>query len=293
MLSILIVTYNCREDVERCLASISENPPTMQYEILLLDNGSKDGTVEAVESQYPSVRVMDWAENRGLAPALKHLVEQSTGDWLFFLDSDTVIQPTSFDPILKFFGENKRIGAVAPRLRDLTGEIQMTARNFPQPVNALFGRQTLISRLWPGNPVTQRFLKVSDQDRNSPFTCDWVAFAAVLVRRQAVLDAGSIDDDYFVYWVDADFFKRLGRAGWQVWCCPHAEILHAEQNKPNRIRSPLAIKDFNKGALRYFYKHHGWGGLNPLLWFAAVALWIRTQLQLTINAYRKLKADRA
>lgn len=293
MLSILIVTYNCRVDAQKCLASIFEHSPGVSFEILVIDNGSTDGTVQMISSEYPSVNLTCWEKNLGLAPALKSLVENAHGDWLLFLDSDTIILPGSFDGLLKFSEENHRLGAVAPRIRDISGHIQMTARTFPQPVNALFGRQTIASRIWPNNPITQRFLQKNDQETNKPFRCDWVAFAAVLVRREALVAAGSIDDNFFVYWVDADFFRRLIDAGWQVWCYPLCEILHVEQNKPNRVRSPIAIKDFNNGALRYFYKHHGWGGLNPILWFAAVALWARSGLQLFINYFRRLRAPSA
>jgi len=286
LLSILIVTFNRRADVERCIESILVDLRGIEAEILVLDNGSTDGTPEMIASRYPLVRMTRWSANRGLAPALRHIVDESKGDWLLFLDSDTVLKCGCIAKLIEFAESRPRLGAVAPRPLDIDGRIQMTARAFPGPANALFGRQTLLSRIWPGNPLTRRFLKSTEQEANAPFACDWVAFAAVLVRRRALVEAGSIDPRFFVYWVDADFFKRLKGAHWEVWCCPAAEIIHAEQNRPNRVRSPIAIKDFHRGALRYFYKHHGWHGLNPLLWIAAAGLWLRARLQLAINRRR-------
>ncbi len=286
-----MVNFNHKDDVSRCLKSLYEYLPEGKSEVLVVDNRSTDGAPELIAEEYPAVRLTRWDENRGLAPGLHYLIGESKGEWLFILDSDTIIQPGCIDAIMEFAQSKPCLGAVAPRIRDVTGDIQMTARRFPSPLNALFGRQTLLSRLWPENPITRRFLKAPEQDSNTPFPCDWTAFAAVLVRRSALFEAGGIDPNFFVYWVDADFFRRVRNAGWEVWCFPSAEILHVEQNQPKRVRSPLGIRDFHRGALRYFYKHHGWGGLNPLLWIAAVGLWGRTRIHLAINR-RRMRHER-
>ena len=291
VISVIIVNFNHKDDVSRCLKSLYEHLPEAKSEVLLVDNRSTDGAPELIAEEYPAVRLTRWNENRGLGPALHYLIAESKGEWLFILDSDTIIKAGCIDAILKFATANPKLGAVAPRLRDVTGAIQLTARRFPSPLNALFGRQTLLSKMWPGNSITRRFLKSEEQDGNQPFSCDWTAFAAVLVRRTALMEVGSVDPKFFCYWVDADFFRRLRKGGWEVWCYPAAEILHVEQNQPQRVRSPLGIRDFHRGALRYFYKHHGWGGLNPLLWVAAVSLWVRTQMQLLIN-WRRMRRER-
>ena len=293
LISVIMVNYNHKEDVDRCLESLLRSLPEGQCEILVVDNCSTDGAPDLIAGKYPSVRLTRWQENRGLAPGLHYLIEQSKGEWLFILDSDTIVGAGAIDAIMKFASADPRIGAVAPRVRDVSGAIQMTARVFPNPINAVFGRQTLLSQLWPGNTITRRFLKAAHQESNEPFPCDWTAFAAVLVRRAALVEAGGIDPNFFVYWVDADFFRRVRNLRWEVWCYPGAEIVHVEQNQPKRIRNPNGIRDFHRGALRYFYKHHGWGGLNPLLWVAAIGLWIRTQVHLLINWRRMRNGQRA
>lgn len=288
--SILMVTYNRKEDVQNCLESVLRHRPGDLEEILVLDNASSDGTPEWIASSCPAVQLTRWPENRGLAPALRHLVDRSRGDWLLFLDSDTIVPPGALDALLDFARANPRLGAVAPRLRDVTGAIQLTARAFPAALNGVFGRQTLLSRVWPGNPITRRYLRSEDQASDRPFACDWVAFAAVLVRRAALLEAGSVDPGYFVYWVDADFFWRLRKAGWEVWCYPSAEIVHVEHNRTERVRSSRSILDFHRGALRYFYRAHGWGGLNPLLPLAAAGLAARAGLHLLLNRWRRSRS---
>ena len=284
-LSLLMVTYNRRLDVTRCLASLFDAWPRCLLEFLALDNGSTDGTWELLAS-HNEIRLTRWPQNRGLAPALKELAGQARGEWLLFLDSDTVVPAGGIDALLDFACTGDEIGAVAPRMRDLSGDIQMTARDFPGPLNALFGRQTFLSRLWPNNPVTKKFLKAEAQSANQPFRCDWVAFAAALVRRNALEAVGSIDPSFFVYWVDTDFFRRLAHRGWQVWCFPAIEVIHLEHNRTRQFRSPRAIMDFHQGAFQYFYRHHGWRGVNPLLWLAGVGLFLRAILHLAINQWR-------
>jgi len=284
-LSILMVTYNRFDDVRRCVASLLPQLSS-EMEVLVIDNNSTDGTAVFIEGIQP-FRVDIWPRNRGLAPALRALADRAQGRWLMFLDSDTVLPPNALSELMSFAESRPALGAVAPRMKDMEGEIQLTARQFPSAINGIFGRQTLMSRLWPDNPVTKKFLQTTDQQGKRPFTCDWVAFAAVLVRRKALEEAGSIDPSYFVYWVDADFFKRLKACNYEVWCLPTVEVLHLEHNKTSKKRSPRAIRDFHTGAMRYFYKHHGWHGLNPLLWIAIPGLYLRMLLHLCLNAMKK------
>ena len=150
-----MVTYNRRKDVERCLDSLFKSRPESLLEFLVVDNGSTDGTAEMLEAR-PGIRLIRWTQNQGLAPALKVLVNRSVGEWLLFLDSDTLVPTGGIDALLRFALGNDAIGAVAPRMQDLSGEIQMTARDFPGPMNSLFGRQTFLSRMWPDNPITKK-----------------------------------------------------------------------------------------------------------------------------------------
>ena len=286
-----MVTYNRIQDVERCVDSIFRAVPESLLEFLVLDNGSTDGTVEMLEGRS-GIHLIRSPQNLGLAPALKELIRQSVGEWLLFLDSDTIVPNGGIDALLRFARGNDAIGAVAPRMRDLSGKIQMTARNFPGPMNALFGRQTILSRMWPNNLITRKFLKVDMQQENKPFRCDWVVFAAALVRRRSVLAVQSVDPAFFVYWVDADFFRRIGNEGWQVWCYPTVEFIHLEHNRAGDVRRPRAIWDFHYGAFRYFYKHCGWKGLNPILWLAGAGLLTRAGIHLMVNEWYRGRNQR-
>ena len=126
------------------------------------------------------------------------------------------------------------------------------------------------------------------QAAGKPFICDWGSFAAVLVRRVALESIGSIDSKFFVYWSDADFFYRMKKAGWEMWCYPDVEIIHLEYYRPNRKRRPRSIRDFHMGVIRYYFKHHSAKGLNPVFWIGAPLLIFKMYLMLITNF---LKSD--
>ncbi len=284
-LSVLIVTYNCKTDLKRCLESLH---PQIQNnrEVIVLDNASTDGTVQMLKTDYPWVKPIFSHQNLGLAQGLRQAAQLATGDWLLLLNDDTIIPRGSIDGLTAFAGSHPRIGAVAPRIRDGKGNIEYTARKFPTPVNALFGRYTLLSRIWPNNAITRNFLNFTAQSACRPFACDWGSFAAVLVRKKALESIDSIDPGFFVYWSDADFFYRLKKRDWEVWCTPDVEMIHMEYYRPNRKRSPLSILDFHRGALRYYYKHHGLNGWNPLFWLGSTALLLKMLATLIVNHIR-------
>lgn len=289
-ISVLIVTFNRKDDVRRCLDSLKPELAGIEAETLVLDNASTDGVSEMIAADYGWANLTRWSENRGLGPALEFLAKRVKGQWVLLLDSDAILKPGSLKDLLEFAGGKPQLGGVAPAIRDPDGHIQMTARRFPTPVNAIFGRQTLLSKIWPGNPLTRRYLRSADRTGSAPFQCDWVAFAVALIRREAMEQCGSIDPGFFVYWIDADFFRRMKKSGWEVWCLPSIEALHLEYNRPERPRSPASIKDFHGGAYRYFRRNHGWGGFNPLLAPAALGLWVRTCLHLWLNKRKVGKA---
>ena len=284
LLSVLIVTFNRMDVVTRCLESLENEVRGLDAEILVVDNCSGDGTPEMISRDYPEIRLFRWEKNLGLGPALFFLSRAARGEWLLILDSDAILQPGSLKGLLDFARSRPGLGAVAPRMRDPDGQVQLTARRLPTPVNALFGRQTLLAALWPDNPITTRYIMAAEQEKGVPFQCDWVAFAAALVRREAASDCGYVDPEFFVYWIDADFFRRLKEAGWEVWCCPSAEVLHLEYNRRGRAQSPVAIKSFHDGALRYFHK--ACSGQGPMLMLARLGLRARARVHDLINKRR-------
>jgi hypothetical protein len=185
--------------------------------------------------------------------------------------------------LYRFLLQNPAAGIATGRMLNPDGSIQETARNFPHALNALLGRQTFLSRLFPDNRWTRAYLQRQDAGRTDPFEAGWVAAACMMFRRTLFEQIGGLDEDYFVYWVDADWCMRVRRKGYQVWCIPAARIHHIEQNRMGKKKSERGIRSFHQGAYLFYRKHYVASAWNPLLWVAKAGLGLRCELLVAAN----------
>lgn len=256
MLSIAIATYNKRDDLEACLRSVYNALDGVESEIIVSDNNSKDGTIEMIKSSFPEVRLLENGSNLGLSKANNVAFKKCHGDYVLLLDSDTVIYEESIVTLLEFMMENPDVAVASGRLLNPDGSIQITARNFPSPMNALFGRQAKLTWMFPDSYFAKRYLRLEDLHRQEPYEVDWVSAAFMMIRRDILRAINGMDEGYFVYWVDADLCRQVRKLGRKVFCVPRAKVIHMEQNRANIYKNPRMITDFHRGALRYYVKHH-------------------------------------
>lgn len=257
-LSVVIVNYNGGALVERCLASIRENPPSGRFEVIVIDNGSTDGSGQRIARLYPWTRFVDLSANRGLAKAFNQGVTLSSGRYVLSLDNDTVVLPGALDKLVAFMDENLVAGAAGSRLLNPDGTIQQTARRFPTMWNGLIGRRSALTRWFPGSSAARRYLMPENDRREEPFQVDWMSAAALIVRRDVIRQVGAMDPDFFVYWVDADWCCRINKGGWRIFCVPQSRIVHDENLRSGRRerRRTRMIVDFHRAAYRFYRKHY-------------------------------------
>lgn len=285
VVSVIIVTYNACADLERCLESVA-GQKELALETIVFDNASTDGTLEMLK-RFPSVRVIPSSENAGLTVGINRASRVATGDYICLLDSDTVVEPGALLALQQCLAANPRAGVVAGRMLNVDGTIQETARTFPSIVNGLFGRQTLIARLFPNNPLTRAYLRRDDLHRSDPFEVDWVAAACMMYPRDLTSVIGHWDEDYFVYWVDADWCYRVRQAGRSVWCVPGARIYHIEQNRAGKRKNPRGIRSFHEGAYLFYRKHYVKSPWHPMAQLARISLAARCRLMLLTNSFKR------
>ncbi|MGD9519949.1 MAG: glycosyltransferase family 2 protein [Armatimonadota bacterium] len=223
-LSVCIVTWNCRDLVLNCLRTLSEGRNEVSYEVLLVDNASRDGTVQAVRELHPEVTVVSNEANVGFAAANNQAIRLARGEYIFLLNPDTVLPERALDDLVRVADEHPRAGAVGPKLLNPDGTLQYSCRRFPKPWAALF-RNTLFGRLFPHERWTREYL-MADWDHNELREVDWVSGAALLLRREAVEQVGLLDERYFWGSEDVDYCRRLEKAGWQVLYTPTPAIVH-------------------------------------------------------------------
>jgi N-acetylglucosaminyl-diphospho-decaprenol L-rhamnosyltransferase len=267
--SVVIVTYNARTHVDACLRALPAAFPRHTFEVLLVDNASSDGTVPAARTTFPRARVFEPAENLGFARGNNLAIRAARGDKVLVLNPDTVAQPESLSRLAEVLDRDTGVGIVAPLLLNTDGTDQGTARSFPTPAAAILGRRSLLTRWWPGNPWSARYLTGLHRHGDGAFEVDWASGACLMVSMEAVECAGAFDERFFLYWEDADWCRRMKQAGWRVVCEPAARVLHDEGAQ--RYRRPRQVWIFHQSAYRYYSKHHLTGGsrvLRPVAWAA-------------------------
>jgi len=273
--TVIIVTYHCRDHVlacvDRTLASVLDHT----LEIVVVDNGSTDGTLEALAENHPEVRVVPMARNAGFARANNRGIAESAGRYVLILNPDTLVEVGAIDVMVDWADDHPWAGVVAPALVYPDGRDQLTARAFPTPAAAVFGRRSPLTRWFPANRWSTRFLAGRDHSGDEPFAIDWVSGACMLVPRAVIADVGAFDEDFFLYWEDADWCRRMADAGYQVWCLPKARVVHDEGGtRDHRWPAPVVVH-FHRGAYLYWRNHHAPQPWNPTRWLAALALTAR------------------
>lgn len=256
MLSIIIVNYNGGERFGRCVASIFEHLPEAPVQVIISDNASVDGSAERAADLHPEVELLHNGSNLGLCRAFNRALRTAQGKYVLSLDNDTRLLPGALDRLISYLESNENAGAAGGRLLNPDMTLQRTARGQPGAWNALFGRRSFLTRLFPGNPFTKRYLMMEHTDANEPFEVDWSSLAALMVRRDVLQSINGLDEDYFVYWSDADLCARIRRSGWKIYSVPTAQIVHDESLAGRKGRqSTKMIVDFHKGAYRHYSRN--------------------------------------
>lgn len=292
-LSIVIVNYNGGQLLKRCLASLDAFPPAVRFEIMIVDNASRDGSREWISETRPDVRLVPCESNLGLTIGFNRGVAASHGDIILSLDSDTEVTARSIDAMLATLDANPGIGACGCTLVYPDGTPQRTARRFPSPWAGLFGRRAALTRLWPGNPFSRRYLMAEHEHDKAPFDVDTLSTACMAIRRSVIDQVGAYDEAFFVYWSDTDWCQRIKKGGHRIVSLPGHIVVHNENLKARhrKVRRTRMVLDFHRGAYRYYAKHHA-GPLNPMRYAALAALALRAGLVLTGDEIQRLNLSR-
>lgn len=277
LVSVCIVTWNCRSLVVECLESFFFQPQGTQFEVIVVDNASTDGTPEAVAEAFPQVKLIRNVENRGFAAANNQALREAHGDYLFLLNPDTVLPPDALGELVRVADAFPQAGAIGPRLLNPDGSLQYSCRRWPSVKAALF-RNTLFGRLFPGEPWTKEYLMM-DWAHDEVREVDWISGAAMFLRRQAVEQVGLLDEAFFWGSEDVDYCRRLRQAGWKVLYSPQPAIIHRIGGSTDQVVVRTIIRR-HASWYRLYAKHFGH---NPVRrWVVWALIWCRA-LALTIS----------
>ncbi len=240
MLSIIIVSYNTSKLLDDCLESITRHEP--DAEVIVVDNGSDDDSVEMVRRSHPTVRLIDAGENLGFANANNRGIAASTGDFVILLNSDTVLEDDSLSRCVSRMNADRTLGALSPSLIDMQGKPQRAYHAFPS-----------LAKRWK-QAFTKHEVKLPE-----PGSYGWLAGTALMIRRAALDDiGGKLDSHYWMYWEDADTSAELLEHGWRVEEYTGAHVRHyggASGGGPDAIRRADLYAHYAWGEHRWFFKH--------------------------------------
>ncbi len=251
--SVVIVSYNARDFLRRCLTSIYEHTRGPSFEVVVVDNASRDGTPEMVAADFPQVTLLRRSSNAGFATAANEGLQTARGDAFLVLNPDSELTSDILPPMLAYLCEHPDIGILAPKILNEDGSLQLSCRSFPGFDIALFNRHSLATRLLPNNPFSTRYL-MSNFDHESVADVDWASGACWLLPRRVFEHVGPLDGGYFWSIEDVDYCQRLHRAGLRVVYFPQATVLHyigrSSATIPNR-----SIIARHRGMWRYYRRY--------------------------------------
>jgi N-acetylglucosaminyl-diphospho-decaprenol L-rhamnosyltransferase len=277
---VVIVAYHSRELVLACVDSLAASGDAVTLNVIVVDNGSDDGIVDAIGARSDDVRALQMGGNAGFSRANNHGIASGRADYVLILNPDTVVTGGAVEILTRFMADHPGAGVVAPRLINPDGADQQTARMFPTPAAAILGRRSPLTRMFPNNRWSARYLVGRDHPGDTPFEIDWVSGAAMMVPRRIIDEVGGFDEGFFLFWEDADWCRRIKASGYSVWCVPAARITHDEGGTRGHAWPPLAIRSFHAGAYRYWRKHHAPQLWNPLRWIGGFLLVCRASVLL-------------
>lgn len=259
-LAIIIVNINNKKILEDCINSVYQSTHNLDFEVIVVDNGSTDGTQAMLQAKFPDIKLIDNHENLGFSKANNQGISSSEARYYLLLNNDTVVKNLAINKMIEFMDEHHEAGACGPKLLNLDGTIQQQG--------GLLGKKFWLS--------------------HKPVSVDFVIGAALLVKRVVIQKVGLMDENLFFYNDDLDWCRSIRKASWKVYFVPQAEIVHYGGYSSSRTFNPRLFIEGFKGGLYFCRKHYGELAYN--LYRFLLCLFLSVSLPFLLRDIPKLRA---
>jgi GT2 family glycosyltransferase len=274
--SIVIVNYRSYDELEQCLASLRAFEPGTR--VIIVDHTADVGRVARLRSMHPGLELHAFDDNPGFGAGVNRAAGFAGSDDLLVLNPDVVLTQPIVAPLVAYIGAQHTVGIVGGLVREASGVLQPSARAFPDLSTAFGGRTSLLTRLWPANPLTHRNLASSVAA--GPERVDWVTGAFMFIRRRTFEEVRGFDERFFMYWEDADLCRRAAARGWHTAFLPLVSVLHLTGRASRHV--PIrTLAAFHRSVFYYYWKH---GGLLARVLSPVVALGLAGRFVLRLPA---------
>lgn len=267
-LSIIIVNWNTKDLLLHCLESLYQGVKGIEKEILVVDNGSSDGSVGAVREKFPGVRLIENPVNLGFAKANNQALSLGKGGYSLLLNPDTRVKAEAIPHMLTFMNSHPEAALVGAQLLNADGSKQNSIANFPSLATELLNK-SLLRWLFP-----EKF-PGKERDYAGPVEVDSVIGACMLVRREAVEKVGLLDEEYFLFLEETDWCYRMKKAGWKIYHIPQAEIFHFQGKSAEAEKGKARIEYYRS---RYHYLKKNRGNLQSFVLFTGLIIKLSVEL---------------
>jgi len=273
--AVIVVNFNTGLLTRRCLEAAAFDLADVEWEAIVVDNASSDDSVARLQD-IPKTRLIVNPTNVGFGAAVNRAARETRARLLWLLNPDCEVVPGAFAALVETLDAHPDCAIAAPRLLNADGSVQASARGAPTAWTGLFGRHSLLTKVFPSAPEARRNLPARDLVESGVESApvDWVMGASMLVRREPFDAVGGFDERYFLYWEDADLCRRLRARGWSTRYVPRAIVKHPG-GVSAAMQPALATRAFHRSAYLYYATHVVPSPWHPARWIARIALAFR------------------
>lgn len=252
--SIIIVNWNTQDLLRKCLEHVANTVQRVSYELIVVDNGSQDGSQDMLKREFPHVRLIENTDNVGFAAANNQGISISQGRYLLLLNSDAFVQERTIDDMVQFMDDHPAAGMSACKLLYEDGSLQPSCYAFPSLTTELYIALQL-DKLFAHHREFGKYL-MTWWDFSDVRDVDMVMGAFMLVRREVIDQVGTMDESYFMYSEEADWCYRIKKQGWQILYNPAVQAVHLWGGSSRKVRIDMMLQLY-RSKVMFFRKNYG------------------------------------
>lgn len=283
-LSVIIVNYNVKYFLEQCLHSVTKAVERTEAEVIVVDNHSTDGSLAYLAPKFPSVTFVESGANLGFGKACNLGLRRSSGEYVLFLNPDTLVAEDGFAECIAFFQQHPRCGAVGVKMIDGSGQfLKESKRAFPAPLTSLY-KLSGLARLFPRSKTFSRY-HLGHLSKEESHEVDVLAGAFLMTKREVLRNAGAFDEAFFMYGEDVDLSYRIQKGGYQNWYFAGTSVIHFKGESTKR-GSLNYVRMFYQAMMTFVNKHYGGARAGIFTFSIRAAIWARALVSVAINAIK-------
>jgi GT2 family glycosyltransferase len=248
-LSVIIVSWNTKEFLLPCVRSVFESEQEISEEVIVVDNGSHDGSGSEVKKIFPRVHLIQNEKNLGFAKAVNQGLQKASGKYALLLNPDTRVKNGAIERLMSFMEAHPKVGISGTQLLNPDGSKQNSIANFPSWATELLNKNLL---RW----LSPKRFPGKGRIYSEPIDVDSVIGACMMVRREAWGQVGLLDEDYFLFLEETDWCYRLKKAGWRISHVPDAEVYHFQGKSAEKEKKRARVEYF-RSRYHFFKKNKG------------------------------------